>query len=364
MRPLSCLLLHGLALLPRLALAQPEPRAEPQLDGIFQRTHSPHERQICFVHRVKNTSKAPLRHVEIAVAVPRTDARQHLHSLEFSPKPSRTSTDGWEQETAYFTIDSIPPGGEAEVRLQASVTLQSLEWMLTDRDVGADREMPERVVRHYLRDGENYKLDEAVLRRAAERLGDKDGSLLERVRRIHDFVIDAIEYSRDDRWDAADRVLRQGKGSCSEYSYLMIALCRLNGIPARYAGGTWAERDNISPPRSPESANETMVDRIFHRWVEVYLPRVGWFPVDPTQDDLADKEGEPYRYFGRLPWSYFALTHGDGDKFESGPLGWEYRSNTKWLESPGVASESVVVERFAVWKALKPNGGAAAGVGN
>ena len=50
MRGLICQLLYGLTLLPGAALAQ----AEPQLDGIFQRTHSPHQFKITFVHRVKN----------------------------------------------------------------------------------------------------------------------------------------------------------------------------------------------------------------------------------------------------------------------------------------------------------------------
>ncbi len=361
--PFSCLLLCALTSGPRTTLAQAYRQARRQLEfeGIFQRTLSRHDRQISFVHRVRNNARAPLRQVEISLAVPRNNARQHIHRLEFTPKPTRTTTDGWEQETAYFEIDSIPAGGEAEVRLKASVTLLDLQWMLTDRDVGTLDEIPERVVRHYLRNGDNYKLEEAIVQRAAKRIKANEGSILERVRRIHDFVIDTIEYSRDDRWDPADRVLREGKGSCSEYSYLMIALLRLNGIPARYAGGSWIEKNGVSPPRDSSLWIETFVDRIFHRWVEVYLPRCGWFPVDPTQDDVADKEGDPYRYFGRLPWSYFTLTHGDGDKFESGPLGWEYRSNTRWLGGVGVESRNVLVERFAIWKAPEIAAGAAAG---
>lgn len=303
-----------------------------------------------FVHRVKNQGKTPLRQVDVAIAVPRSNARQQVQALQFDPRPERLSRDGWEQETAHFQVDRIEPGEVAEIRLEIKVTLFDVEFLVAARDVGPADEVPERIARHYLRNSENYQLGESVLLRVAEKLDLKDGPLLERVRRIHDFVIDAIDYNRDDRWEAADTVLRQGSGSCSEYSYLLIALCRLHGIPARYAGGTWFEKDGISPPRGPAAEARASVDRVFHRWVEVYLPRVGWFPVDPTQNDRADQEGDPYRYFGKLPWSYLAMTHGDGDKLESGQLGWDYRSNTRWLRRPDVAEDAAVVERFAVWK--------------
>jgi transglutaminase-like putative cysteine protease len=176
--------------------------------------------------------------------------------------------------------------------------------------------------------------------------------VLEDVRRIHDFVVDSLEYERDDRWDPADRVLGQKQGSCSEYAYLMIALCRLNGIPARYAGGTWIEAPG--PDRESTRTEEAYVDRVFHRWVEVYLPRVGWFPVDPTRDDAAEKQGQPYLYFGSLPWSYLIMTHGDGDVLESGALGWEYRSSAQWRARQPISPSDVSMVRYAAWSQAEP----------
>jgi len=46
-------------------------------------------------------------------------------------------------------------------------------------------------------------------------------------------------------------VLKRGSGSCSEYSFVMIAMLRAAGIPARYAGsvvirGDDASRDDVS----------------------------------------------------------------------------------------------------------------------
>ena len=360
----------------------------------YREEGAPREWNITFVHRVRNAAAQALCQVDIAVGVPRSDERQTILSSRFLPEPAKVSRDGWDQETVHYYVAELPPGAEAEVRLETTVSLRDVEWLVTDRDVGGAEEIPGAVARQFLRDGENYCLDQGVVKEAAVRLAASVGQAptgagyLERLRRVHDFVLDSLEYSRDNRWDPADRVLLQHTGSCSEYSYLMIALCRLNGIPARYAGGTWFELDGCSPPRlheptpsrasfatsaavstrpaaGAEKPEETRavaaggagmtddspyVDRIFHRWVEVYLPRVGWFPVDPTQDDRAEKEGAPYRFFGRLPWSYLAMTRGDGDRLESGSLGWDYRSSTKWLERQGVSRDDVIEERYALWK--------------
>ena len=321
-------------------LADALPQASYSRRDSICRTGSPRQCPVRFVHHVRNLRATALQRVEVAVAVPRSDDRQTVHSVDFSPEPSQISSDGWGQETAHFTTALLPPGGEFEVAMTVHVSLRDVEWRVAERDVGTPEEIPERVLRHYLRNAENYKLDQEILQRAAREL-DVDGqSPLEKVRRVHDFVMDSLEYCRDDRWDPADTVLGGGKGSCSEYSYLMIALCRLSGIPARYAGGTWIEGATERLPH---------VDRVFHRWVEVYLPRLGWFPIDPTRDDMAEKEGEPYRYFGRLPWSYLTMARGDGDRFESGRLGWEYRSSTRWAGSEAGRDNEVVVERYAVW---------------
>ncbi len=65
-----------------------------------------------------------------------------------------------------------------------------------------------------------------------------------------------------------NEVLRDRRGVCQDFAHLMIGLCRLIKIPARYISGYLAT----------ESASAT------HAWVEVFVPGHGWRGLDPTHN--------------------------------------------------------------------------------
>jgi len=64
--------------------------------------------------------------------------------------------------------------------------------------------------------------------------------------------------------------LKRGTGACRDLAVLFIALCRLQGIAARFVSGYQA-RAEIERPR-----------RYLHAWPEVYLPGGGWRGYDPS----------------------------------------------------------------------------------
>jgi transglutaminase-like putative cysteine protease len=69
----------------------------------------------------------------------------------------------------------------------------------------------------------------------------------------------------------SDYTLHAGHGDCGEQSLLLIALMRLNGIPARWQSGwtfTDGDYENI------------------HDWAEIYLAPYGWIPADVTYGRL------------------------------------------------------------------------------
>lgn len=85
---------------------------------------------------------------------------------------------------------------------------------------------------------------------------------------------------------AAD-LLEFRRGVCQDFAHLMLACCRLKGIPARYVSGYHFVGDLRGGNADFEQAS--------HAWVEVYVPSAGWRGFDPTN---ASPIGERYVKLG------------------------------------------------------------------
>ncbi len=69
----------------------------------------------------------------------------------------------------------------------------------------------------------------------------------------------------------ASEALAEGRGVCQDFSHVMIASCRIRGIPARYVSGYLYDPDHGDLGES-------------HAWVDVHLGEAGWLSLDPTHD--------------------------------------------------------------------------------
>ena len=68
-------------------------------------------------------------------------------------------------------------------------------------------------------------------------------------------------------------VLAGGSGVCQDFAHVLIGVCRLHGIPARYVSGY------LYDPRASGNGNSAS-----HAWVDVWEPERGWVSLDPTHD--------------------------------------------------------------------------------
>lgn len=75
-----------------------------------------------------------------------------------------------------------------------------------------------------------------------------------------------------------DHALEARSGVCQDFTHVMITICRLWGIPARYVSG-YLFTDRDAGDRSDPDAT--------HAWVEVFLPSTRWIGFDPTNNVLA-----------------------------------------------------------------------------
>ena len=94
---------------------------------------------------------------------------------------------------------------------------------------------------------------------------------------VYDWVRSQLEYAgyvADDL--GAAQALRERRGDCTEYAYLVVALCRALGLPARAVGGFVVSHD--AAPRSTE----------YHNWAEVHLEGA-WRLVDAQKEALFER---------------------------------------------------------------------------
>ncbi len=97
---------------------------------------------------------------------------------------------------------------------------------------------------------------------------------VEQIQMIYDYVVASINYDAYNPQSlGAVQALKEGRGDCTEFTDVFVALCRASGFPARSIEGYFLQGENISQG---------------HNWPEVYLERYGWVPFDPAMHHHAE----------------------------------------------------------------------------
>lgn len=119
----------------------------------------------------------------------------------------------------------------------------------------------------YLRSEKFIEVHHPKLRKAAAKL--KHKNVYRTIYNSMTFVADHMNYLVVKGYKGGLYALKYGIGDCAIFSDFLITLLRINGVPARLSVGVVASvrgrRDN---PR--------------HAWVQAWVDKVGWIPLDPT----------------------------------------------------------------------------------
>ena len=302
---------------------------------------------VWFYDNVTNICDSPFDVTQYIAKPPDSDKRpnQYVISIQFTSEYTILQ-DTWGQEVARWKTTLENYGDKSSRMFLFKGVLYDVNYDINPDNVTDD--FPPDLDPRYLQDAEMYDIYSDVIQNAAQDAVGNETNLYFKARNISKYVQDALYHYNDGVWDNATVTLSNGHGSCSEYSWLFIALCRASGIPARYVGSTWYKEYEPLP----------YIDHNYHRWPQVYFPPYGWVPIDP---DLADKNGthDYHKYFGMIE-NQFLVTQLCGGP--SRYLGWNYNSNREFDPDPeGCASMS----RGGIWyiysilyplKPLKPTG--------
>ncbi len=125
------------------------------------------------------------------------------------------------------------------------------------------------------------RADDPALDAASRRLLTGAATTLEAVERVIAFTSRSVTYVLPDGGETASEALRTGHGSCVGRSLLAAELLLRAGVPVRQVTGLLVATD--PKELTPESRLVYNADLggVRHRWIEVFVPGLGWVPSDP-----------------------------------------------------------------------------------
>ncbi len=303
-------------------------------DGERYRLKDTRRARVTFTHEVKSYGTGRIRTLQACLAVPEDMTQQKVNSLSLSPSTHTLQKDRWQQEAAVFQYEDVPSDATVESRFEADVEISDIRYFIFPDHCGTLSDIPAEIRDRYTADGSKYMIEDPYIQKLARELADKEKNPYTIARTMFDYVRKHLEYKLEGGWNAAPVVLKRGTGSCSEYSFCFIALCRAAGLPARYVGAVVVRGDDAS------------MDDVFHRWPEVYLPNYGWVPIDPQGGDKPLPRDRAL-HIGNLSNRFLVTTQGGGD---SEHLGWYYNCNETYTSDPQL---EVRIEAFAEWEPIE-----------
>jgi transglutaminase-like putative cysteine protease len=214
---------------------------------------------------------APIRDLRhrLVIVPPRVhgDQRRVLHRVDISGALARTRA----------RLDEF---GNYVIDVRASRVAEAIDfeaWVVVERTSGGGSALLQGEVAsdRRLLDPTPLTHPDGSLREVARALARGGLGPLELARRIDGWVHEELEYEHGvtDVKTTAAEALALGRGVCQDYAHIMLVLCRLNGLPARYVSGHLLGEGGT------------------HAWLEVLLPapdRTGCavaVPFDPTHSE-------------------------------------------------------------------------------
>lgn len=123
--------------------------------------------------------------------------------------------------------------------------------------------------------------EDAALESASSRLLAGAATTLEAVERVIAFTSRNVAYRLPDGSETAGSALRSGRGSCVGRSLLAADLLLRAGVPVRQVTGLLVAAAPAELTPESRLVYNAGLGGVRHRWIEVFVPGLGWVPSDP-----------------------------------------------------------------------------------
>ena len=206
--------------------------------------------------------------------------KQRVNSIVFSVEPDTIYFEGDNKFAEFIVTDRE----NSIIRIDADITFFRSDYQTLSRSKELELLSDTLDMKRYLQAETFIDSDHPEILTIAGKLIGKDRA--KSVRKIYDYVVNTISYSHYIPFPQGSLITLHSKGGdCSDFSHLMVAICRAASIPARSVYGLVYPYSNTSK----------------HDWVEVYFDDIGWVTFEPTSGNNAQFDRIDKIYLNLFP---------------------------------------------------------------
>jgi transglutaminase-like putative cysteine protease len=188
---------------------------------------------------------------------------QEVRSMEVSPDNYALVIDEYGNHYAEFDFSRQPAGTTITVEIDYRVAVNELAYDLSN----CKGELLDDFIQPEL----HIESDNPQIQALASSLAQGKSTVCQKVRAFYDYIGSELVYTNNGQNWGAQAALGPMGADCTEYTDLLVALSRAQGIPARYFEGLFYLDDGTGTLAKTE-----------HAWPDVYMPGIGWVALDPT----------------------------------------------------------------------------------
>ncbi|MDJ0720835.1 MAG: transglutaminase-like domain-containing protein [Desulfobacterales bacterium] len=214
-------------------------------------------RQVRFNYAVRNTGNQVVRGAKFFVYAPiHQTGTQRVDAID-SPLVHHVERDALGQQLLVFELPDLPPYGQVDLAYASRLSLTGVPNTGIDQPSQACFQAQSLI-----------ESDHPLIQSQAQRLQGENPSASSR--NFYRWVADNLAYTGPRGQDRGARhALESGQGDCTDAAFLVVALCRAAGIPARCVGGYVCDRD------------KNLAASEFHNWAEIWFDG-RWHVADPV----------------------------------------------------------------------------------
>ena len=188
---------------------------------------------------------------------------QQVRSMLVSPNGYVSVIDEYGNPYAEFDFSGQPAGTIQTVKIDYQVVVNELTYDLSD--------CRGQLLDGFIQPELHIESANPQIVALAGKLSQGKSTVCQQVRAFYEYIGNNLVYADNGADWGAQAALGPMGADCTEYTDLLVALSRAQGIPARYFEGLLYLDKGTDAIAQQE-----------HAWPDVYMPSVGWVALDPT----------------------------------------------------------------------------------